>query len=101
MGGLNMIAIKNVKTTAEEKKIDNIVKKQAFDEDAWELDSKIEEKTKPTSIRLNSRTIKRAKFFATVYHQRGYQSWLKRVIEDRINIEYEIYKRLKKNTEGH
>jgi len=101
MGGLNMIAIKNVTTTVKEKKIDKIVKEQAFDDDAWELDLKIEEKSVPTSIRLSSRTIKRAKFFAGVYHQRGYQSWLKRVIEDRINSEYEIYKRLKKNTEGH
>jgi hypothetical protein len=101
MGGINMVAIKNVKTTAEEIKIDNIVKRQALDEDAWELDSKLEEKSIPTSIRLSSRTIKRAKFFASVYKQRGYQSWLKRVIEDRINTEYEIYKRLKKNTESH
>ena len=37
-----MIAIKNIKTTVKEKKIDTIVKEQAFDENAWELDSKIE-----------------------------------------------------------
>jgi hypothetical protein len=92
MGGLNMISIKNVKTTAAEKKIDALVTKQAFDENAWDLDSNVEEKSIPTSIRLSSRTIKRAKFFASVYHQRGYQSWLKRVIEDRINTEYELYK---------
>lgn len=95
-----MIAIKKIKTTEKDKKIDHFVKEQAFDENAWESDSKIETKTKPTSIRLSSRTINRAKFFANIYHQRGYQSWLKRVIEDRINTEYELYKRLKKHTDG-
>jgi hypothetical protein len=94
-----MEKIKNVKTTVHELKIDTFVKAQAFDEDAWELDSQINKKTKPTSIRLSTRTIRRAKFFASIHHQRGYQSWLKNVIEDRINTEYELYKKLKKSTE--
>jgi predicted DNA-binding protein len=93
-----MEKIINVKTTARDRKIDNFVINQANDEDAWELESQINQKTKPTSIRLSNRTINRAKFFAHVHHQRGYQSWLKNVIEDRINTEYELYKKLKKST---
>jgi hypothetical protein len=95
-----MDKIRNVRTTAKERRIDNFVKAQAFDENAWELDSQINQKTKPTSIRLSTRTISRAKFFASIHHQRGYQSWLKHVIEDRINTEYELYKKLKKRTES-
>ena len=44
-----MIAIKKIKTTEKDKKIDHFVKEQAFDENAWESDSKIETITKPTS----------------------------------------------------
>ncbi|MBN2036138.1 MAG: hypothetical protein JW768_05290 [Chitinispirillaceae bacterium] len=95
-----MNAIKRIKTSSKQRKIDAIVKGQAFDDDAWELESEADSNTKPTPIRLSSRTIRRAKFFARIYKQRGYQSWLKRVIEDRINTEYEMYKKLKKHTEN-
>ena len=95
-----MVKIKNIKTSAKDKEIDNLVKKQALDESAWESQMEIDPKSKPTSIRLSTRTIQRAKFFARVHRQRGYQSWLKSIIEDRINTEYELYKRLKKQT-GH
>jgi len=90
--------IRNIKTSAKDIAIDEIVKKQAFDESAWESPMETETKSKPTSIRLSTRTIQRAKFFARVHRQRGYLSWLKSIIEDRINTEYEMYKRLQKQT---
>ncbi|RPH47413.1 MAG: hypothetical protein EHM85_19890 [Desulfobacteraceae bacterium] len=94
-----METIKRTRTSAKEKAIDDIVKKQANDDEAWESESEINPKLKPTSIRLSTRTIQRAKFFARVHRQRGYQSWLKGIIEERINTEYEIFKRIKKQTE--
>jgi len=65
--------IKNIKTTAHEKKIDKIVKEQSFDDNAWENEMEIKPKSKPTSIRLSTRTISRAKFFAHIHQQRGYE----------------------------
>jgi hypothetical protein len=95
-----MEKIKNIKSTAKEQTIDNLVIEQANNDQAWEKELDINPKSQPTSIRLNTRTIQRAKFFARVHRQRGYQSWLKNIIEERINTEYELYKRLKRQTQN-
>ena len=91
-----MAKIKNIRTTKKEKEIDNEVIKNAHVDSAWEKEIEVEPKTKPTSIRLSERTIQRAKFFARIHHERGYQSWLKKIVEERINTEYELFKNIKK-----
>ena len=93
-----MSKIKNIKTPKKERDIDKIIMKQAHDDKAWEKEKKVIPKMTPTSIRLDSRTIERAKFFAKVHKQRGYQTWLKKIIEERIDTEYEIFQRLGKET---
>jgi hypothetical protein len=90
-----MSRIRNVKTPKRDQKADQAVVASAHLESEWEKAVQVEPKTVPTSIRLSPRTIKRAKFFARVHHERGYQTWLKRVVEERIDTEYELYKRLK------
>ena len=95
----NIKSVKNVKTSARERKIDEVVERQAFEENAWEAEEGLSPKSKPTSIRLSPRTIQRAKFFARIHRQRGYQSWLKHIIEERIGAEYNLYQQLKKQTE--
>jgi hypothetical protein len=90
-----MNKIKNVKVSKKELVIDNKIEKQVLDDTAWEKELGVSPVLKSTSIRLSSRTISRAKMFARLHHQRGYQSWLKQVIEERINNEYEIYKGLR------
>jgi len=91
-----MSRIRNVKISKKEKGIDDAVEKEAFEDAAWGKEIEVTPKLTPTSIRLSRRTIERAKFFAKVHRSRGYQSWLKSIIEDRINTEYELYKRLRK-----
>jgi predicted DNA binding CopG/RHH family protein len=88
--------IKNVKTNRIDEKIDEAVITQASDEKAWDKKVTVSPKTKSTSIRLSARTIERAKFFAKVHKERGYQSWIKKIIEERVNTEYELLQRLKK-----
>jgi hypothetical protein len=78
--------------------IDEKVISVSDDENAWDEEISVSPVTMPTSIRLSLRTIQRAKFFARVHHERGYQSWLKKIVEERIDTEYELYKRLKKET---
>lgn len=92
-----MGVIKNRKTSRQEKAIDNAVMEPACDYDQWGKELQVTPKTVPTSIRLSPRTIRRAKLFARVHRQRGYQSWLKKIIEDRIETEYEIYKGIRGN----
>lgn len=91
-----MAKITKVKLNKKDKTIDDEVISSSSDDNAWDEEISVSPVTKPTSIRLNSKTIQRAKFFAQVHHERGYQSWLKKIVEERIDTEYELYKRLKK-----
>jgi hypothetical protein len=93
-----MSKIKNAKVSKMDRKIDDQVNRMAGIESEWENPISVEPKSVPTSIRLNSRTIQRAKFFARIHHQRGYQSWIKKIVEERIDTEYELYKRIRKET---
>jgi hypothetical protein len=93
-----MNKIKNVKVSKKDRKIDEQVKRMAHIESEWEEPITVEPKTIPTSIRLNSRTIQRAKLFARIHHQRGYQSWIKKIVEERIETEYELYNKIRKET---
>ena len=88
--------IKNKKSTKKEEMIDREIERSCKSDSDWERPLSVQPKSKPTSIRLSNRTIERAKFFAKVHHTRGYQSWIKNIIEERINTEYELYKRIKR-----
>ena len=90
-----MAKIKNVKVSKKDKKIDEEIISFSNDNKNWEDRIQVSPKTKPTSIRLSPLTIQRAKFFASVHHERGYQSWLKKIVEERIDTEYEMYKKIK------
>ena len=72
--------VKNVKTSKKEEKIDNKVIEMAHDDKSWEDKIEVTPRSKPTSIRLSTRTIERAKFFAKIHRERGYQSWIKRIV---------------------
>ena len=85
-----MSKIKHVKTSSKDKTIDEEVISMAHDDSAWENEITVTPKLLPTSIRLSSRTIERAKFFARVHRERGYQTWLKNIIEERVNTEFEL-----------
>jgi hypothetical protein len=91
-----MSKIKIVKTSKKDAFIDDIVTDQASKDDTWEKEMTVVPKLMPTSLRLSTRTIERAKFFARLHHERGYQTWLKKIIEDRVNTEYEMFRTLKK-----
>ena len=90
LGGINMARITNIKLNNKEKRIDKEVIDLVNTEREWEKEIEVQPKSKPTSIRLSPRTIQRAKFFAQVHHERGYQSWLKKIVEERIDTEYEL-----------
>jgi hypothetical protein len=93
-----MRQIKHIKVSKKEQSIDEQVKRMAQIESEWENPISVEPQSVPTSIRLNNRTIQRAKFFARIHHQRGYQSWIKKIVEERIDTEYELYKKIRKES---
>jgi len=77
-----------------EEKIDEIVTKEADDPTRWEKPVFVKA-TSITSIRLSPDTIRKAKYLAKIHRFRGYQTWLKRIIEERIRIEEEILTELR------
>jgi hypothetical protein len=97
VGGMKtMNLIRHIKVSHKDKVVDQKVMEMAHDDAIWEKETVVLSKSVPTSIRLSPRTISRAKFFARIHHERGYQSWLKKVVEERIDTEYELYKRVRK-----
>jgi hypothetical protein len=90
-----MSKIKNVKVNKKDSAIDDLIANNAMENEKWDKVVSVVPKLLPTSIRLSTRTIERAKFFARIHHARGYQTWLKTLIEERVNTEYEIFRKLK------
>ena len=77
-----------------ERQIDKIVTKEAEDPSKWE-EPVLVKQSGVTSIRLSSETIRKAKRLAKIHKSRGYQTWLKQVIEERIRLEEDILAELK------
>jgi predicted DNA-binding protein len=87
-----MAAMKKRKLS--EREIDAIVTKEAKDPSKWE-EPVLVKQSGVTSIRLSSETIRKAKRLAKIHKSRGYQTWLKQVIEERIRLEEDILTELK------
>ena len=78
-----------------EEEIDQRVVNQADDESAWEPSIKVR-KSKPTSISLPSELASRAAFFARLHREGSLDNWLKRVIQERLDIEEAAFSGFKK-----
>lgn len=69
-----------------EEDIDKLVIAEANDMSKWEEPIAV----KPTSIRFSPLVIEKAKYLAKLHRARGYQTWLKKVVEERIKLEEEL-----------
>lgn len=69
-----------------EEEIDETVVAQAGDESAWEKPVKVK-RAKTASFMLPSALTARATFLARLHHEENLQNWLKRVIQERVDIE--------------
>jgi len=87
------------KSKLTEQEIDEIVISEANDITKWEEPISVKP-PRVTPIRLSPDTVKTAKYFAKLHKYRGYQTWLKRIIEDRIKTEEAILKELKQRLES-
>lgn len=76
---------KRAKNLSEEE-IDRVVIEQADDDSAWEEPVSVR-KSDPAAISLPSELAARAAFFARLHREANVQEWLKRIIEERIEIE--------------
>lgn len=69
-----------------EEEIDTIVTAQAEDETAWEQPVTVK-RGRATSVSLPAALAERAAFFARVHREKSLDNWLKRIIQERLDIE--------------
>lgn len=78
--------MKTKRKKLSEEEIDETVIAQAEDESAWEKPVKVK-RARSTSFMLPSALTARVAFLARLHHEASLQDWLKRVIQERVDIE--------------
>lgn len=84
-----------IKVISEEE-IDRIVVTQADDDSAWEKSIRIR-KVKPVSLSFPSELAARAVFFARLHREASVEDWLRRIIQERIDLEEAAFAGLKRD----
>ncbi|MDO8753554.1 MAG: hypothetical protein Q7J80_06640 [Anaerolineales bacterium] len=74
------------KKNLTEKEIDRLVIAQANDESAWDKPVRVR-KAKPASLSIPPELAARAAFLAQLHRTKNTEEWLRRVIEERIELE--------------
>ena len=87
--------MKSKRKVMTEEEIDRRVIAQTDDESAWEAPVKVR-KSKSTSVALPSELASRAAFFARLHREGSLDNWLKRVIQERLDIEEAAFAGFKK-----
>lgn len=89
----------NVKGKAKffsEEEIDRIVIAQADDDSAWEKPIHAR-KAKSASLCLPSELAARAAFFARLHREANVENWLRRIIQERMDLEEAAFVGLKRD----
>jgi hypothetical protein len=79
-----------------EGEIDAIVEAQADDDSAWEKPVRVH-KDKPALVPLPSDLAARAAFFARLHREVSVEDWLRRIIQERIDLEEAAFTGLKRD----
>jgi len=82
------------KQQLSQKEIDHIITTQADDDHAWKAWSSVNP-SRPISIRLSENTIASLKTLAKLKREKGYQTLLKKWIDERLIYEQRILRSLK------
>lgn len=78
-----------------EEEIDKIVEAQAEDDSAWEKPIRVR-KAKPAAVPLSSELAARAAFFARLHRESSVGDWLRRIIQERVDLEEAAFAGLKR-----
>ena len=79
-----------------EEDIDRIVVEQADDDSAWEKPIPVG-RINPDSLSLPPELVDRAKFFARLHREEDVEEWLRRIIQERIDLEEAAFAGLKRD----
>jgi hypothetical protein len=86
---------KKVRSLSEEE-IDARVIAQASDDSAWEKPTRVR-RSKSSAVSLPAELASRAAFFARLHREASLEEWLKRIIEERLNIEEAVFAESKRD----
>lgn len=86
---------KRVKTFSEEE-IDRLVIADADNDSAWGKPVRVRNR-KSSAVSLPAELASRAAFFARLHRESSVQEWLKRIIEERIDIEEAVFTESKRD----
>ncbi|MBC7909122.1 MAG: hypothetical protein H7Y30_01395 [Pyrinomonadaceae bacterium] len=78
------------------EQIDQLVVEHADDESNWGEPVRVRQ-SKPSAVSLPSELASRAAFFARLHREASVQEWLKRIIEERIDIEEAVFAESKRD----
>ncbi len=81
--------------TLSANEIDKIVVAQADDDTAWEKPVRVR-RARPASLSLPSELALRAAFVARLHRETNVNDWLKRIIQERIDLEEAAFAGLKR-----
>lgn len=87
--------MKSKQKAMTEDEIDRVVISQANDNKAWEKPVKVR-RARSKSFALPATLAARAAFIARLHRESNLESWLKRIIQERIDIEEAAFTGLKK-----
>jgi hypothetical protein len=87
-------------TNLSEEEIDRLVVAQADDDSTWGKPVRIRQSKSP-AVSLPAELAARAAFFARLHREANVQEWLKRIIEERIDIEEAAFKESKRDLAKH
>ncbi|MBC8449406.1 MAG: hypothetical protein H8D78_16795 [Chloroflexi bacterium] len=79
-----------------EQEIDQIVVAQAEDDTAWEKPIRVQ-RTAPTSLALPAELAARAAFLAQLHRTPSVEEWLRRVIQERVELEEAAFVGIKRS----
>lgn len=86
---------KKVRNLSEEE-IDQLVIAHADDDSAWEKPIRVR-RSKLSAVSLPAELASRAAFFARLHREASLEEWLKRIIEERLNIEEAVFAESKRD----
>ena len=86
---------KEKKKLLSEKEIDEIVVAQADEDSAWGKSIRVQT-VKPASVSLTSDLSTRAAFFARLHREREVEAWVRRILQERLDLEEAAFVGLKR-----
>jgi hypothetical protein len=79
-----------------EEEVDRIVVAQADDDSVWGKPIRVR-RTRPVSLSLPPELAARAAFFARLHREEELEEWLRRIIQERIDLEEAAFAGLKRD----